>query len=104
MAGLRMDGQIDLFGPAMMKVINERRKALDKHGPLKPGPDRWCRVLQEEMEEVADELLTTCIPGSDYADARKEAADRAIIELAQLAQLAIGVIELLQQGKIQEEA
>lgn len=97
MAGLRMDGQIDLFGPAMLKVIDERRRALLKHGPLKPGPDRWCRVLQEELEEVADELLTLFTMPDD-----EEIRQRAIIELAQLAQLAIGTIELLQQGHIQE--
>lgn len=97
--------QIDMesLSMAIGTVVTERQLALNQHGPLKPGPERWSRLLQEEMQEVEDEFSLVNCPGPEYAETRQEARARAIVELAQLAQLAIGVIELLQQGKTEED-
>lgn len=78
---------------ALLEVELARRGAIHKHGPLKPGADRWMRLLGEEYREVNDELVVLRL--EDQTD-RVETRTRAIAELAQLAQLAIGVIELLQ--------
>lgn len=79
---------------SMWMVVYARQEALAKHGPLKPGADRWMRLLGEEWQEVQDELAMTLLVTHPEGAAlyRKQ----AIAELAQLAQLAIGVIELLQ--------
>lgn len=74
------------------EVAKARTEADAKHGPLKPGADRWMRLLGEEWQEVQDELAFMLCPEVDAGIVR----ERAIAELAQLAQLAIGVIELLQ--------
>lgn len=81
---------------AMEVVMVERHRALEKHGALRRGPLRWIRLLAEEWQEINDELSTMAFGDKSlpaYADAR----NRAKIELAQLAQLCIGVIELIQQ-------
>lgn len=80
-----------LGGAAVATVAMARSYAVDKHGPLKPGADRWIRLIGEEWEEAQDELA--CLGMAPMAGVR----DRAIAELAQLAQLCIGVIELLQE-------
>lgn len=84
---------------AIMEVVRERCRAMDVHGPLKPGYDRWSRLLAEEWQEVEDELQTLQQPLWD--NDKEDAKQRLKEELAQLAQLAIGMIEILQQ---EEEA
>lgn len=86
---------------AFLEVELARLNATQKHGPLKPGADRWMRLLGEEWEEVQDELalMQVSVDGLDETNNREIQADcrkATIAELAQLAQLCIGVIELLQ--------
>lgn len=97
------EGRLGWLGDAaLFEVVRARQDAVRKHGVLKPGADRWMRLLGEEWEEVQDELMSlhqlgsyAKVPGGDgyKSNVRK----RAIAELAQLSQLAIGVIEQLQQ-------
>lgn len=86
---------------ALHQVAIARMEALDKYGPLKPGADRWSRLIAEEWQEVEDELRTLYVladHGEEPVQAEElQYRDRAINELAQLAQLCIGAIELLQQ-------
>lgn len=81
-------------------VRQERNRALSQHGPLKAGPVRWERLISEEYQEVCDELATLAHFGSNAPPISRQAA---VAELAQLAQLCIGIIELIQAGKLQEE-
>lgn len=83
-----------------------RRDAVAKHGPLtlrdESGFSRWSSHVQEEATEVADELMTLHAWRSGAAalesrDAYIETVERAINELAQLAQLAMGMIDILAQ-------
>lgn len=77
-------------------MLIARSEALAKHGELKPGPKRWLRLIAEEWWEAQVELHT-------LGNVQEESDKReAIVELAQLAQLCIGVIELIQEGSIAE--
>lgn len=84
------------FVRALARVQLERGRAVALHGELKGGPVRWERLISEEYQEVMDELATLSLSPIGQ--------EKAIIELAQLAQLAMGVIELIQAGKLEEEA
>jgi hypothetical protein len=90
---------------ALAEVEAARASAYRKHGALKMGADRWMRLISEEYEEVCDELVCLHPVTGNIARTAKEYRDihkRAISELAQLSQLCIGVIELLQQEKEDE--
>lgn len=94
------------FAVALEQVRAERSRALAQHGPLKPGPARWSRLMAEEWQEVEDELailelLATGLTTWDRED-MAAAKVRTVEELGQLAQLCIGVIELIQEGRIYE--
>ena len=54
---------------ALIEVQQARYDAVMKHGPLKPGADRWMRLLGEEWEEVQDEfaLLMQVLQGLSIA-------------------------------------
>lgn len=97
-----------LSDSALLVIKTERNRAIIQHGPLKPGPQRWVRLLAEEWEEAQDELMTLDAllhsPKGATISELQQIRGRAIAELAQLAQLAIGIIEHLQQGKVEEEA
>lgn len=95
---------------ALLVVRAEHNRAVLTHGPLKPGLERWIRLLSEEWEEATDELsllhaLILHNPEQPPAilSAIQQAKSTAVAELAQVAQLAIGIIELIQAGSIQEE-
>lgn len=84
-------------GKALAEVVIARAESIAKHGPLKPGADRWACLISEEYREVCDELIFLGDPFPFIPpEATAAARVRAINELAQLAQLCIGVIELLQ--------
>lgn len=89
------------FSDAVGVVTTQRGLAIYQHGPLKPGADRWLRLLAEEWQEVEDELHILNIRAQFSPSMVSEARRRTIAELAQLAQLAIGVIELLQAEEAQ---
>lgn len=79
---------------AVNTVLGERAKALEKHGPLKTGTARHWRLLKEEYLEVEVELVGLML--SQSTRAAMDRVHHGIIELAQLAQLCIGIIEILQ--------
>lgn len=89
------------FGRAAMDaVIQARKEAEAKHGKLRLGPERWSRLLVEEFDEALDELqlLTAIECGAQHTDTQRiEIIERAICELAQLTQLSMGCITLLQE-------
>lgn len=92
------------FVQALARVQLERGRAVALHGPLKSGPGRWERLISEEYQEVMDELAVIgCLRKDGPQFTHDTAVECAISELAQLAQLCMGVIELLQQGKVEEE-
>lgn len=90
---------------SMLEVLAARYEAISKHGPLKAGPVRWSRLLQEEMREVEDEfaVLSLCIADRTIWPVCDTHKRLAVKELAQLAQLCIGIIELIQHDRITEE-
>lgn len=99
-------GPYEVLGAlAIHKVRRARMEAVQKHGELKPGPERWSRLLAEEWQEVEDELrtLSSLRSGMLWGEDGHQAKMRAMEELAQLAQLAIGIIELIQGGNINEQ-
>lgn len=93
LASIRMAADSPLW-----EVLDAKLHADHTHGNLKPGPARWSRLITEEYQEVMDELAT--LQGMDISDPNwVDTKQRAVEELAQLAQLCIGAIELIQQGK-----
>lgn len=90
---------------AIDEVIKARKEAVAKHGELKSGPMRWCRLLGEEYWESIAELEALIEARTQYPTKTEHDATklRAIAELAQLAQLCIGVIELIQDGRTHEQ-
>lgn len=84
------------FGPALELIMTARIQAMQKHGKLKWGVERWRRVIEEEWQEVQDDLASfDALLTADNADTLPlvSAGANLIMECAQLAQLLIGVME-----------
>jgi hypothetical protein len=81
-------------------VEKERSAALMKHGSLKGGMRRWIHHLQEECEEAVAEMEAisrhrVCAPSDPDVDTK----NKLVVELAQVAQLAEGMIMMLVDGR-----
>jgi hypothetical protein len=84
---------------ALDTVWTADREADRKHGPLKGGMDRWAHHLREECDEAVAEMWALKHNRQD-----SNAKTRLIVELAQVAQLAIRMIEMVYQNREWEEA
>ncbi len=77
-------------------VFVEKMKALHKHGRLQGGMGRWIHHLREECEEAVEEMhnmeVYRDMPGSRV---ETETRKRLIEELAQVVQLAEGMMAML---------
>ena len=77
---------------ALWVIFNEMRLARKAHGPLTKDVVRGITILMEEAGEAAAEALGTTRPGSGRGK------DALILELAQVAGVAINMIMNLQEG------
>lgn len=75
-------------------VETERSRALEKHGALKGGMERWAHHLAEECAEAVVEM--EMVDAHRTSEARR---NMLITELAQVAQLAESMIITLIQNK-----
>ncbi len=100
LGSVRVNGGVTMT--ALHEVLLARAEAEDRHGPLRPGVDRWHRLIEEEWQEVQDEFALLRHTAGTPRLFEPEIRERTIKELAQLAQLAIGAIELLQEEKVHD--
>jgi hypothetical protein len=86
---------------AKVLIADAKRDAILKHGSLQGGMDRWFHHLQEEAHEALDDILAISKQRQrrtpDYGTIRQR-RNNLMTELAQVAQLAEGMLVLLILG------